>query len=54
MKREPAEKKAFAAKRQGPVEPGSLLHRMLRLIAREVAQALQNQPSSSGKTSPKY
>jgi hypothetical protein len=51
MSRRKGDQKWTAAMRKGPVQPGSLLHRILKRIAREVADALESlSPSDSAFT----
>ncbi|HEY7427187.1 MAG TPA: hypothetical protein VH682_23335 [Gemmataceae bacterium] len=49
MSRQPGRPKSTAAGREGPCEPGSLLHRILQFIARRVAKAVEVKSSLSAK-----
>jgi hypothetical protein len=50
--REDGRQDAAAVGPQGPVKPGSLLHRILQRIALEVVKALENRPPTTGRPGP--
>jgi hypothetical protein len=47
MPRQRKHRKSDTAKREGPIQPGSPLHRLLQQVAQEVAKTLETRPERS-------
>lgn len=51
MQRRPVDRTKAKAASEGPVKPGSTLHRVLELVAKEVAKVLVQPSKTSGRSS---